>query len=107
MSVGWRAYHRLDQINGGKFDHQVVIHEENFVDPNNPEIHTQTIENLFFVSNSCQTFFWFYFFILSMQQSQLNEVKRARIIAYLEHEKTIMQVARELRIPKSTVGRIK
>jgi IS30 family transposase len=42
-----------------------------------------------------------------MQQSQLNEVKRARIIAYLEHEKTIMQVARELRIPKSTVGRIK
>jgi hypothetical protein len=25
-----------------------VIHEENFVDPNNPEIHTQTIENLFF-----------------------------------------------------------
>jgi hypothetical protein len=48
MSVGWRAYHRLDQINGGKFDHQVVIHEENFVDPNNPEIHTQTIENLFF-----------------------------------------------------------
>ena len=34
------------QLNGGVFLHDVVVHQVNFVDPNNPEIHTQNIENL-------------------------------------------------------------
>jgi hypothetical protein len=28
------------------FDHKMVIHQENFVNLNYPDIHTQTVENL-------------------------------------------------------------
>ena len=43
MSDGWRAYGAIDQLNAGIYEHRVVIHEENFIDPN---VHTQNIENL-------------------------------------------------------------
>ena len=46
MSDGWPAYHNLDQLNGGVYIHDVVIHEQNFVDPLHPEIHTQNVENM-------------------------------------------------------------
>jgi hypothetical protein len=46
MSDGWRAYHRLDQIVRGIYQHEVVMHEQNFVDPLHRDIHTQTVENL-------------------------------------------------------------
>jgi hypothetical protein len=46
VSDGWRAYHNLEEIGGGVYEHKVVIiHEENFVDPEDPEVHTQNIEN--------------------------------------------------------------
>ena len=41
----WRAYMRIDQLPEG-FDHVMVNHSENFVDPQNPDIHTQSIESL-------------------------------------------------------------
>ena len=46
MSDGWPAYNNLDQLNGGVYLHDVVIHEQNFVDPLHPEIHTQNVENM-------------------------------------------------------------
>ena len=46
MSDGWPAYHNLDQLNGGVYIHDVVIHEQNFVDPLHPEVHTQNVENM-------------------------------------------------------------
>ena len=35
----WRAYFRIDQLPQG-FHHVQVNHSENFVDPQNPDIHT-------------------------------------------------------------------
>ena len=46
ISDGWPSYQNIPQLNGGVFLQDDVIHQVNFVDPNNPEIHTQNIENL-------------------------------------------------------------
>jgi transposase-like protein len=46
VSDGWRAYGNLDTIGGGIYTHSVIIHESNFVDPDNHEVHTQNIENM-------------------------------------------------------------
>ena len=46
MSDGWPAYHNLDQFNDGVYLHDVVIHEQNFVDPLHPEIRTQNEDNI-------------------------------------------------------------
>ena len=46
ISDGWAAYSNLSQLNGGVYLHDVVVHQENFVDPLHPEIHTQNVENL-------------------------------------------------------------
>jgi transposase-like protein len=42
ISDGWRAYNRLDEIDGGIYEHQVIVHQQNFVDP----VHTQNVENM-------------------------------------------------------------
>ncbi len=42
MSDKWASYNCLAE-NG--YFHQSVNHSENFVDPNNPQIHTQNIES--------------------------------------------------------------
>ena len=42
MSDKWKSYQNLDQ-NG--FLHESVNHSENFVDPANSNVHTQTIES--------------------------------------------------------------
>ena len=39
----WRAYIGLD---GKGYEHETINHSENFVDPSDSSIHTQTIENL-------------------------------------------------------------
>ena len=46
MSDGWAAYNNVAQINGGVYLHDVVVHQHNFVDTNNADIHTQNIDNL-------------------------------------------------------------
>ena len=45
VSDGWAAYRGIDQIQGGVYEHDVVVHQRNFVDPDDPDIHTQNIEN--------------------------------------------------------------
>jgi hypothetical protein len=42
VSDGWAAYNGLD--NQPTVNHRVVIHERNFVDPHDPQVHTQSIE---------------------------------------------------------------
>ena len=46
ISDGWAAYANLDTMDGGIYQHDVIIHEQNFVHPNDDEIHTQNIENM-------------------------------------------------------------
>ncbi|KAF0986392.1 hypothetical protein HZS_7992 [Henneguya salminicola] len=43
ISDGWNAYTQLNQYGYG---HEVIIHSENFVHPDDAEIHTQTVENM-------------------------------------------------------------
>ena len=42
ISYGWRAYRNLEQLGGGIYVHSVIVHEQNFVDPNDKSVHTQT-----------------------------------------------------------------
>nr|XP_022903262.1 uncharacterized protein LOC111415684 [Onthophagus taurus] len=46
ISDGWRAYRNINQIGGGIYEHEVITHEENFVNPDDPTIHTQNVENM-------------------------------------------------------------
>jgi len=46
MSDGWASYANIANIQHGIYMHSVVIHEQHFVDPNDLDIHTQTVENL-------------------------------------------------------------
>ncbi len=43
VSDDWGAYDNLKNIG---FRHEVVNHSRNFINPNNPNVHTQTIEGL-------------------------------------------------------------
>jgi len=40
------GYNNVATINNGVYDHQVVIHAQNFVSPVHNDVHTQTIEGL-------------------------------------------------------------
>jgi transposase-like protein len=46
ISDGWRAYNNVRNIGEGLYEHQVIIHDENFVDPNDRNVHTQNVENM-------------------------------------------------------------
>lgn len=46
MTDGWAAYRNIPNMCGGVYDHQVIIHEENFVDPDDSDVHTQNVENM-------------------------------------------------------------
>ena len=46
ISDAWRGYQNLNNIAGGIYTHEVVVHQRNFVDPDDPGVHTQTIEGL-------------------------------------------------------------
>ena len=41
LSDGWRAYNRIQQQAGQNYQHDVVIHERHFVDPNDHSTHTE------------------------------------------------------------------
>ena len=43
MTDEWRSYRRLKRLN--RFRHRAVNHGLHFVDPTDPAVHTQTIEN--------------------------------------------------------------
>ena len=46
ISDGWAAYANIDQINGGIYHHSVIRHEHHCVDPQDLDIHTQNVENM-------------------------------------------------------------
>ena len=47
MSDGWAAFAELETFGGGGvFTHNVVVHQHNFVDPADGDVHTQNIECL-------------------------------------------------------------
>ncbi|KAG1649389.1 hypothetical protein GQR58_029058 [Nymphon striatum] len=45
ISDGWAAYAGIDRIRNGIYIHDVIVHQNYFVDPEDPEINTQYIEN--------------------------------------------------------------
>ena len=45
ISDGWAAYANIENITNGIYTHSVIVHERNFVDPIEPGVHTQLIEN--------------------------------------------------------------
>ena len=47
ISDGWVAYKNLNQLNDSVYLHDVVIHDQNFVDPIHPNMQTQNVENTF------------------------------------------------------------
>ena len=46
ISEGWASYADIDQLANGVYAHDVVVHENYFVDPDYPDIHTQNVENM-------------------------------------------------------------
>jgi len=46
ISDGWAAYANVSGIGGGIYSHEVVVHENLFVDPDDEEINTQNVENM-------------------------------------------------------------
>ena len=36
----------MNRLRGRVYEHSVIVHQHNFVDPNDSEIHTQNIENM-------------------------------------------------------------
>ncbi|GFR59291.1 hypothetical protein ElyMa_000051700 [Elysia marginata] len=44
ISDGWAAYANTPNIGGGIYTHEVIIHEDHFVDPDDDSAHTQNIE---------------------------------------------------------------
>ncbi|KII64254.1 hypothetical protein RF11_02612 [Thelohanellus kitauei] len=43
ISDGWKSYQSLSQLG---YDHEVIIHDQNFIHPDDPTINTQKTENL-------------------------------------------------------------
>ena len=46
VSDGWASYGNIDRCTNNIYTHEVVVYHENFVNLNNPDVHTQNIENL-------------------------------------------------------------
>jgi hypothetical protein len=43
ISDGWAVYAHIDQIQGAVYTRETVIHDVNFVNPDNQDIHTQNL----------------------------------------------------------------
>ena len=46
ISDGWRAYNNIEQWSDSIYTQSVIVHEQNFIDPQDPEVHTQNVEDL-------------------------------------------------------------
>lgn len=46
VSDGWAAYANIERIDNGVYTHETVIHQHHFVDPNDSDVHTQNVENM-------------------------------------------------------------
>jgi transposase-like protein len=45
ISDGWQSYNSVSEICGGVYTHDICIHQENFVHPDDATIHTQNVES--------------------------------------------------------------
>uniref|UniRef100_A0A6P7GTL5 Uncharacterized protein LOC114342783 n=1 Tax=Diabrotica virgifera virgifera TaxID=50390 RepID=A0A6P7GTL5_DIAVI len=46
VTDGWGSYRNIGHLDGGVYEHRTVIHQNNFVDPVDDSVHTQTIESV-------------------------------------------------------------
>jgi len=46
MSDGWAAHTNIDAIWHEIYLHSVIVHQRNFVDPHDPDVHTECVESM-------------------------------------------------------------
>jgi len=46
MTDAWGGHVNVPRLNNGVYVHEVMVHAHNFVDPQRPEVHSQTIEGM-------------------------------------------------------------
>jgi len=46
VTDAWAGFANVNQINNGVYQHYIVVHARNFVDPVNSDVNMQTIEGL-------------------------------------------------------------
>ena len=46
ISDNWAAYNQIEGLSQGAYLHGTVNHTYNFVDPNDPTLHTNRVENM-------------------------------------------------------------
>ena len=46
MTDGWAAYNEIGNYDGGIYLNDVVIHQTNFVNPQDSDVHTQSVESM-------------------------------------------------------------
>jgi len=46
VTDAWGGYNNVSTLNNGVYDHQVVVHAQNFVNPVHNDVHIKTIEGL-------------------------------------------------------------
>jgi hypothetical protein len=78
----WRGYQNVGMINNGIYQHAVIVHANEFVDPVHSEIHTETIEGLWMLakrklryqSGTCRGLFASYLSAFQWRNSHKNNV---------------------------------
>ena len=50
VTDAWRGYQNVGMMNNGIYQHAVIVHANEFVDPVHSEIHTETIEGLWMLA---------------------------------------------------------
>lgn len=93
MTDGWRSYRQLGEDEN--YIHRVIIHERNFVNPEDSSIHTQNIENLWMLAkrkakaqngmreNDIQSYLFEFMFMKKFNGDKVfNEVLKSIAIFY-------------------------
>lgn len=55
MSDGWAAYANIRAIQHGIYLHSVVVHQQHFIDPQDSDVHTECVENMWSETEDTKT----------------------------------------------------
>ena len=94
MSNGWLSYANTDTIQQGIYMHSVIIHQQNFIDRQDPDSHTQTVENVYESHQETKAAVW-HIQELFPSYLQLHEFMYKRTNDFLTATVMLMTDARE------------